>query len=241
MSDFPDPLDLTALAEESGVSPRTIRYYVQQGLLPSPGTRGPSTRYDRGHLDRLQLIKRLQRQHLPLAEIRRRLEELDDDGVRLALESLPAEPPRTSALDYVRQVLAGAVGPAEPPEPAAIAPASAAPDAEPEPFESPARARFAPPPPTGALKKEAAETTIVRPAAPRHAPAEPADEPTRGPDPAAWAHSDTHTRRPPRSQWERLTRDPHIELHVRRPLSRDQNRRVEKLLDAARRIFSEEP
>ena len=47
-------------------------------------------------------------------------------------------------------------------------------------------------------------------------------------------------RRPIRSTWERfgLARD--VELHVRRPLSREQNRRVERLLGEARRIFSEE-
>jgi hypothetical protein len=45
---------------------------------------------------------------------------------------------------------------------------------------------------------------------------------------------------PHRSQWERITLTPDIELHVRRPLSRDHNRRVERLLDAARDIFVED-
>src|ERR671916_1871922 len=93
-----ESFDLTELSSAAGVTPRTIRYYVQQGLLPSPGTRGPGTRYERAHLDRLQLIRRLQRLHLPLAEIRRRLEALDDDGVREALEASPidhSEPPGT--------------------------------------------------------------------------------------------------------------------------------------------------
>src|SRR5918999_5768738 len=100
--------DLNELSEAAGVTPRTVRYYVQQGLLPAPATRGPGTRYDRAHLDRLQLIRRLQRQHLPLAEIRRRLETLDDDGVREALAT-PLDQselaPRSSALDYVRDLL----------------------------------------------------------------------------------------------------------------------------------------
>jgi hypothetical protein len=30
-----------------------------------------------------------------------------------------------------------------------------------------------------------------------------------------------------------------VELHVRRPLTRDTNRRVEKLLDLARQVFQE--
>jgi hypothetical protein len=44
---------------------------------------------------------------------------------------------------------------------------------------------------------------------------------------------------PTRSQWERLPLAPDVELHVRRPLTRETNRRVEKLLDLARRIFEE--
>src|SRR5919202_651481 len=115
-----ESFDLNELAAAADVTPRTIRYYVQQGLLPSPGTRGPGTRYDQAHLDRLQLIRRLQRQHLPLAEIRRRLEALDDDGVRAAVQSYPEPPVASSALDYVREVLS-----AHPTEGAAAAPGSA--------------------------------------------------------------------------------------------------------------------
>src|SRR5215213_9561699 len=95
--------DLAELCDRAGVTPRTVRYYIQQGLLPSPGARGPEARYDEEHLDRLSLIRRLQKEHLPLAEIRRRLETLDDDGVRAALAE--PEPSHASALDYVRQVL----------------------------------------------------------------------------------------------------------------------------------------
>ncbi len=62
--------DLADLAE---VTPRTIRYYVAQGLLPSPDRVGPGALYGPGHLARLRLIRRLQREHLPLAEIRSRL------------------------------------------------------------------------------------------------------------------------------------------------------------------------
>src|SRR5918992_5075839 len=101
-----DSFDLSELSAAAGVTPRTVRYYVQQGLLPSPGTRGPGTRYERAHLDRLQLIRRLQRLHLPLAEIRKRLEALDDDGVRGALAAQPEQPGGSAALDYVRDVLA---------------------------------------------------------------------------------------------------------------------------------------
>lgn len=65
---------LQDLADAAGVTPRTVRYYIAQGLLPSPGRLGAGTRYGREHLDRLHLIRRLQDQGLSLAEIRDRLE-----------------------------------------------------------------------------------------------------------------------------------------------------------------------
>jgi hypothetical protein len=43
-----------------------------------------------------------------------------------------------------------------------------------------------------------------------------------------------------RSHWERVTLAPDVELHVRRPLSRIQNRRVERLLEIARQLLEED-
>ena len=65
--------DLAGLA---GSTPRTIRYYVAQGLLPPPVGSGPGAHYTNDHLERLRLIQRLQRQHQPLSEIRQRLSQL---------------------------------------------------------------------------------------------------------------------------------------------------------------------
>jgi hypothetical protein len=56
------------------------------------------------------MIRRLQREHLPLAEIRRRLEDLTDDAVIAMVDAVPeAAPaaPASSAADYVRRVLGG--------------------------------------------------------------------------------------------------------------------------------------
>jgi DNA-binding transcriptional MerR regulator len=61
------------LAREAQVSPRTIRYYVQRGLLPAPAFHGKDTTYERGHLLRLQVIKKLQQSHMPLEEIQARI------------------------------------------------------------------------------------------------------------------------------------------------------------------------
>ena len=49
---------LTDLADLAGVTPRTLRYYLSQGLLPAVGASGPGAKYDDSHLARLRLIKR---------------------------------------------------------------------------------------------------------------------------------------------------------------------------------------
>ena len=98
---------LQDLADLAGATPRTIRYYIAQGLLASPGRVGPGTTYTDGHLNRLRLIKRLQREHLPLAEIRSRLAALDDATVATLVAAPPSEPAAGSAIDYIRGVLGG--------------------------------------------------------------------------------------------------------------------------------------
>ena len=95
------------LADLAGVTPRTIRYYVSIGLLPSPGQAGPRTRYTDGHLKRLRLIRHLQRGHLPLGEIGARLQGLDDEAVEAALDA-DAGPAPDSALEYINQLQGGA-------------------------------------------------------------------------------------------------------------------------------------
>ena len=101
-----DRYTLTELADVAGVTPRTVRYYLGQGLLPAVGQSGPGVRYGSGHLARLRVIRRLQVEHLPLAEIRRRLQALDEAAIFDLAGSEPT-PPTDSALDYLRSVLAG--------------------------------------------------------------------------------------------------------------------------------------
>lgn len=83
--DRPESMTLGELTEDAGVSVRTVRYYIAEGLLPPPEGAGPTSAYSRGHLDRLRLIQRLKAAYLPLKEIRRRLAGLDDDAVRAIL------------------------------------------------------------------------------------------------------------------------------------------------------------
>ena len=195
---------LTELADLAGVTTRTIRYYLSQGLLPAVGQSGPGSKYDDRHLARLRLIRRMQAEHLPLAEIRRRLDGLDDDQIRdLAGTDLPAAP-SDSALDYLRSVL----------EPPPVAPRSA-------PMASLARFSMAAPAPAAApnvLAERFGDLRPTTPAAPAASEAPPIE----------------------RSQWERIVLAPDVELHIRRPLTRAQNKQVDRLVTIARELLEED-
>lgn len=182
---------LTELADVAGVTPRTVRYYLAQGLLPAVGQSGPGSKYDTGHLARLRLIRRLQAEHLPLAEIRRRLDGLADDEIRSLAGNAEPEPPTESALDYLRSVLA----PADPPAP------------------SPAR---------NAVAERLDEPYVSRRAGAAAGPVPPSAQPVE------------------RSQWERIVLAPDVELHIRRPLARAQNKQVDRLVTIARELLEED-
>jgi DNA-binding transcriptional MerR regulator len=166
-----DDLTLADLANRSGVSERTIRYYIQFGLLPAPEGAGPKSRYGRSHLGRLRLIRTLQERHLPLNVIRKMLAQRPEREI-LRIAQDPGNKARASALDYVKSLL----GPED---------------------ES---ARFL---------------------APQARSSGPGDE------------------KDVRSHWERIRVAPDIELHIRRPLSKPDNRRLEELLRRIRELFPE--
>ena len=62
------------LADRAGVSRRTVRYYVQRGLLPAPTGVGRGKHYTEAHLARLVRVRELQEQGVALGEIGARLE-----------------------------------------------------------------------------------------------------------------------------------------------------------------------
>ena len=102
-----DELTIAELAEEADVTPRTIRYYVEQGLLPPPG-RGRIAEYTEEHLQLLGLIARLKRHYLPLEEIRDMLQRLSREEIE---ELLAGDQPVNkdalepgSAADYIANV-----------------------------------------------------------------------------------------------------------------------------------------
>ena len=109
-----EAMTIQELANQAGVTTRTIRYYVDQGVLPPPD-RGRPAEYTDEHVRRLDLIRRLKEQYLPLEEIRDTMQRLTLEQV----EELVAQhettqrqakhPPELdapdSAVDYIAGIL----------------------------------------------------------------------------------------------------------------------------------------
>jgi len=111
---------LEELAQLLRINPRTIRSYIQQGLLRGPDSMGRNARYSDYHVKRLQTIRQLKDDHnLPLSEIRRLVTmAAPDEDIQIRLVPMRAaeeevtqslaeapkeeESERSSALDYVR-------------------------------------------------------------------------------------------------------------------------------------------
>jgi DNA-binding transcriptional MerR regulator len=103
---------LDELSREAGVTQRTIRYYIAEGLLPPPDSAGRNARYTREHLDRLLLIGQLKEAYLPLKEIRTRIASMSPGEITRAAspvrESMSRSPEvirSSSAEDYVARAL----------------------------------------------------------------------------------------------------------------------------------------
>lgn len=219
------------LAERAGVTPRTIRYYTAEGLLPRPDTRGQYARYRAEHLLRLQLIGQLKGAYLPLHEIRARLEGLGVAELQALLAAEPSAPaaPPTSAAEYLAQVL-------ERPAPAArLAESPVGYQPGPSLSESaPAMRLPAPAPPAPAAASRSSE--VVGPggagqAAPQAGRAGgllgrllPERKMGQAPAPA-----------PPGEIWRRIALAPGVELHIHEPAA--SAGRVERLISFARELF----
>jgi DNA-binding transcriptional MerR regulator len=73
------------LATLAGVTPRTVRYYIAQGLLDRPAGEKRGAHYLRRHLEQLLLVRRWTDAGLSL------------DRVRELIAGAPEEPPRRAA------------------------------------------------------------------------------------------------------------------------------------------------
>ena len=117
---------LEDLEKMSGLSIRTLRFYIQEGLLPGPDTRGKFARYSRKHLDTIRFIHRLKEVHMPLQQIRHLLDTMSSEDIERVIQSQSeknftltspqffsknkeieepsGKPERSSALDYIRSL-----------------------------------------------------------------------------------------------------------------------------------------
>ena len=90
------------LAELAQVSIRTIRYYIAEGLLPTPETRGKYTSYSQDYVDRIRLIQRLKDAYLPLREIRALVENIPFEDTHLLLDRTRYLSPE----DFIKEIRA---------------------------------------------------------------------------------------------------------------------------------------
>ena len=220
--------ELAALAD---VTPRTIRYYTAEGLLPQPETRGKYAVYSEDHLHRLRLIARLKADYLPLHEIRARLERLTPEHVQELLREYadrPAAPGGTRAADYISQVLhQTAPQPARLPLgyhagvslPARSEPQAQAPDGRGERSTPEASVEIP-------GRMEASPGSLLSRLVPGHAHLQQAELEQNDPTPG--------------EQWRRIRLARGVELHLEQPAAPDRAERIAQLVSLARELFSKE-
>jgi DNA-binding transcriptional MerR regulator len=210
--------DVAELAQLARVTPRTIYYYAQQGLIPPAAGTGPGPKYGRGHLARIRLIKRLQREHLPLAEIARRLKALSDEQVEQLLQEGRSDPPQgASALEYVRSVLAKS-GQRQDGSRLAIQRRAI---------------------PNALMPRQLTARSVDQPSADSQPSIAALREESHAEAETIWAVATAPSGPGERSQWERITLADGLELHVRRPLTRIQQKALERLMIVAREVLEE--
>ena len=98
------------IAELTGTTVRTVRYYHSLGLLPVPGERGGWRDYDLSHVARLSRIRWLVQAGVSLETIRRVLDESEATGVEQPDDAPAAGTVETrAAAGSVVEDLAGAL------------------------------------------------------------------------------------------------------------------------------------
>jgi DNA-binding transcriptional MerR regulator len=228
-------MTIQELADRAAVTTRTIRYYVEQGVLPPPA-RGRPAEYTGEHLRLLDLIRRLKEQYLPLEEIRDMLQRLTPDQVEEFLRRTEppqqAPQPEDSAADYISQVLnRGALraqlkreavpSPALPPAPAAMP-------------QQPAHT-VPPTPDRGPLRKDKVETSSAT---------TPGQPPIGSHAQAASNHDTKQQEASPFEEertWQRVTLAPGVELHYEASTPGVRRGTIRTLIEAARRILGSHP
>jgi DNA-binding transcriptional MerR regulator len=195
------------LADAAGVTVRTIRYYINEGILPTPELQGRYTLYEPWYLDYLELIRRWKDAYLPLKEIRARIRALSNEDVRniLSIDLLPQEAV-VESINQITQELSGDL--------------SDQPEKEEDEQDALAyiqRLRGTSPQAVNETVSDyikRARRESRRPAAPAPQPKTPAPRPSsRG------------------TEWRRIEVFPGFELHLTEDLSRRYWRELEELID----------
>ena len=121
-------LSISDLTERTGLTRRTIRYYIQRGLVDQPNGVKRGAWYTQRHLQQLLAIKYLQDGNLTLEEIGRRVRQAQDEpaGQVLARQAIAfadmevVTPPRAGetvkvaeGIDLVVDASLSELGPAE--------------------------------------------------------------------------------------------------------------------------------
>jgi|SRR5579859_371482 len=240
-------MTINELAQNAGVTVRTIRYYVEQGLLPPPAAGYPAE-YTDEHLRRLALIRRLKDQYLPLDEIRSLMDGTDLAQVEDVLpEQAPAKSaaphPIASAGEYIAQLLnratvlgnLGNLKQQAPPAPQPAPAAAPAPSASPAPALPPPPAAMPSPavgPPVDAYLFPGRDQVLPRTAARTEQAAGVQKEALEkeAPEPAA-----------PASTWQRIVLAPGLELHHVVPVDARLSTIIARLVEAVRQILESVP
>lgn len=206
-------LGITELAALADVTPRTVRYYVAEGLLPPPHGSGQQRVYTAEHVARLKAIRYLKDAFLPLSEIRQRLEKMTPDDIARLIEEGPPPAP-SSALDYLAAVMPEALPRRLRELQSTTVPPPATPAAAPRP-DQPEDSRSVQPSPTlfsqiaRRISPKAAEASVAKP------------------------ESDT--------TWRRIVLAPDVELHYQPQGDRGREGTIERIIQFAAKVLNELP
>ncbi len=213
-ADTQDSFSLKELCREADVTERTIRYYIQEDLLPPPEGAGTAARYTREHLLRLRAIRRLKDEYLPLAEIRRRLQNVPAEDLEGIAEDITGPSiqasveKRSSAKQYLDRLFSSNTAGKK--------------MAEPEMKISEAKQAFLPPFPAAA-PPPAPAASFAPPATPGFARSFAEDESAPSPQEG--------------EEWRRVEIVPGVEISYR-PGDEARQTLVNRLVEQARKIFN---
>ncbi|MEN8251382.1 MAG: MerR family transcriptional regulator [Bacteroidota bacterium] len=103
---------ISELAEKTGVSVRTIRYYTEMGLLPAISSKGRYTYYDESYITRINFIQKMKNNFFPLKKIQNLIAPLTlkemEDIVKQRMPSdfkVNQDESNLDAMSYISDVL----------------------------------------------------------------------------------------------------------------------------------------